>query len=292
MRGVMPLSAPISRVGVNPQGGARSVVAVDPGNSYTGIACAWSRSPNDEPVVERFTGVVMIDGQVERSVAERLFPLVAQLSSASCGSMGTVLAFEEPPEYSRSDVGHGSEARIGYAEGWLSGLIAGSVGLPTRRVAVSAWRDHMLVFAARRGLLLAKPTRAAAPIGPAKFQRFEVRSNEPPLRGFTRVWLGCAGGTNHEESFVSLAALTASTASSCPVCATSALTLEAAGWVRDEWKRMACEAAERFWPRQYAEALAPALERARLPKPAHQLGGVADGCEALWIALYALSVRS
>ena len=108
----------------------------------------------------------MFAGDVERSVRERVIPALLDAAGAIPESpartqdgvslsyeekrtllrnAGTPLWLEEPPDFSRSDVNHGSEARIGYAEGWLSGLVAGQMGLPTRRVTVSEWRATMLI---------------------------------------------------------------------------------------------------------------------------------------------------
>lgn len=304
----------------------RVALAVDPGNKYTGIACAYWADPPGDPLgtgmaLAALDGVTMFSGDVERSVRERVVPRLLDMVgtipvqekpattylehfdlldpgqqretfSRVLRSSGTPLWFEEPPDFSRSDVHHGSEARIGYAEGWLSGLVAGQVGLPTHRVTVSAWRATMIATCGKRGLYVTAPSRRTAPTALAMAaQRSTVTGR--PGGGFTRTFTDCG----HAQSFASFVDLKRSTGT-CATCAVPVKTVDPADWVRDEWKRIACQGIQRSWPDLYAPLVATARGRRRAKPgeaapteiPDHQVAGIADACEAAWIAVHALSV--
>lgn len=304
----------------------RVALAIDPGNKYTGIACASWTDPSGDPLgagieLAALDGVTMFAGDVERAVRERVVPglldmvgtIPVQEKPATTylehfdlldaeqqretllrvlRSSGTPLWFEEPPDFSRSDVHHGSEARIGYAEGWLSGLVAGQMGLTTHRVTVSAWRATMIATCGKRGLYVTAPSRRTAPTALAMAaQRSTVTGR--PGGGFVRTFTEC----EHTQSFASFADLKRSTGT-CAACAVPTKAIDPADWVRDEWKRIACQGIQRFWPELYAPLVATARGRRR-PKsgatapteiPDHQVTGVPDACEAAWIAVHALSV--
>lgn len=287
----------------------RAVIGIDPGSSYTGVAVAIGEPGDPAPQLLRLSGVVMGSGDVAGSVRSRVLPEVERCCVAGCGTSATSIWLEEPPEYAHADVGHGSEARIGYALGWLSGLVAGGAHafwapnqLVLRRAAVRAWRDHMLVFCGRRGLLMQAPTRASIPgvrssFAPGLTQRFSVKNAGGG--GFVRSWSGCG----HEDQFASFADLRAAEDRTCHTCAVASKAdpkPDPAAWVRDEWKRLACVGIARFWPDLYAPLVVGAQERRRFAggaavageKPDHQLAGVADACEAAWLSLYALTVES
>ncbi len=252
-----------------------SVVAVDPGSRHTGVASAVL--VDGQPEVTSLAGVVMHQGDAERSVRERVLPLLRSSPAA-------VLWLEEPPDYRHSDVEHGSEARIGYALGWVSGLIAGGAGLSTRRVAVSDWRTSMVTTCGRRGIFVEPPRRARAPSTPAAIaQRFDIAGR--PAGGFIRTWRGCG----HTQQFISFAELSRAGAGACGICSgPEAKQPDPAEWVRDEWKRIACHSVQRLWSGLYAELVAEARGRQRGPgsPPDHRLPGVPDACEAAWIAVH------
>ena len=295
----------------------RISLAVDPGNRHTGIACAWTNAPTPgikDIHLAAMEGIVMFAGDVERSVRERVIPALLDAAGAIPESpartqdgvslsyeekrtllrnAGTPLWLEEPPDFSRSDVNHGSEARIGYAEGWLSGLVAGQMGLPTRRVTVSEWRATMLIACGAYGTWVVAPSRRRAPTPLAvAAQRSDVTSC--PDGGFRRTFRECG----HTQIFASFSDLKKHATGSCSVCALPRpKELDPAEWVRDEWKRIACAGIKRAWPERYAPLVAEARGRRRVkpgdtapPENAdHHVVGVPDACEAAWIAVHALT---
>jgi hypothetical protein len=295
----------------------RVALAVDPGNRHTGIACATQGDMGTDIDLVALAGITLHAGDVERSVRERIVPALLDATGKIPVDGVPALAhlpyvevqrdvllrtlrnvdrvsiwFEEPPDYSRSDVRHGSEARIGYAEGWLSGLVAGQMGLPTRRVAVSAWRETMIRTCVQRGLYIVAPSRRMAPTPLAVAAQCSTVTGRPG-GGFVRTFTDCG----HAQSFASFADLKRSTGI-CATCAVPVKTADPANWVRDEWKRIACQGIQRFWPELYASLVAAARGRRRAKPgeaaptevPDHQVAGIADACEAAWIAVHALSV--
>lgn len=246
-----------------------STVGVDPSNSWVGLARA------DGERLAELVAVRCFPGEPERTVHERIRPWMPR------DPRGWSLVLEEPPPASRAN--HGRQAPIGYAVGYMSGLIA--AGWPPRavsKVQVSAWRDAMIVLAARRGLLLEKPTRRPKPKGlKGRMGKLRRAQGRP---GLVVTWLGC----DHEQVFESLSALQANTPPACPDCA--GVVVEADGmddheWRRDEWKRIACHGIAELWPGLYQPVVDDARSRARSNRPDHRLEGVADACEAAWIAV-------
>lgn len=222
------------------------------------------------------------DDGVERSVLERIYPLVEHWSSHN----RVRIWIEQAPPMVRRDVKHGPQAAIGFAQGWLGGLIAGRFlgQFPVTRVGPDVWRATMLVEAARAGLVLPEPGRRPPPPPPGQVQRFKV---DRAGAAFVRVWDGC----NHRETFTTYADLHKAPATACTTCAAgdAVQTLTDAEAVRDAWKKTACRFVHHFWPGMYGNIIQDALSRARSDRPEHKLAGVADACEAVGIAIHGLA---
>ena len=263
------------------------VAGIDPSNKHTGIAFATPH-PDLERRIVLAESVTMLTGDdgVIRSVVERIYPTL-DLAPAR-----TPIWIEEAPPTARGDVDHGPQGAIGFAQGWLGGLIAGRYvgqGWPVHRVGPSPWRAHMLVEAARAGFLMQEPHRgrAAPPDGPA--QRWKVEPG--PDRSFVKVWAQC----DHRDTFANYQALSEGLATRCPTCAAGVAVprgMSEADAIRDAWKQTACLFVARFYPDRWASLVIKARERAKMKQLDHHLAGVADACEAVGIALYGLAQRT
>lgn len=264
------------------------VVGVDPSNRHTGLACVrWRPLLRERLVAVR--AVTMFAGDVQRSVVERIHPQIRDWLPAAddCSPAGAIWVEEAPPT-ALGDVEHGHQGAIGYAQGWLGGAITGPFmgRFPVRRVGPSSWRSHLLVEAAKAGLLLAEPRRGEEPC-PSHPPRQSFKLERPGGGRIVRHWMPC----NHEEGFANLQSLQLSTARRCPECERSVPrgTSSEAEAIRDAWKALACRIVGHFWPGPYHELVQAARGRARSNPPDHRLGGVADACEAVGIALHGLS---
>lgn len=188
----------------------------------------------------------------------------------------------------RADVHHGAQAEIGFAQGWLGGLVAGrlhAIGAAVHLAPVQDWRDHMLEVAAEIGAPMVAPRRGRAALGPeTAVERFRLGSE--PGGAITRTWLPCA----HQERFPDYGMLARAQTVRCPLCPRAARPkASAAESVRDAWKATACRFVEQLALGAYMELVADARSRARAADmPDHQLVGVSDACEAVGIALYGL----
>lgn len=256
------------------------VITVDPGNSYTGLAMLVEGHPEHA----RMARVCMFDGDVERSVRERVAPLLISwiMVARHLGCSRPTLLIERCPPTARKDAGHGKQAQIGFALGWLGGMIAGYLMAATMNavqvelVDVGVWRkglsDDPLFMKRVAPVIVAMP----------KTQRFEMQRNGNG--GYIRVWAGCG----HREVLPRWADIQHLTPpAKCPSCETA--TGDRAKIVRDEWKERACLYVERVYPdlltEMVDEARATAMHK---DKPVHELAGVADACEAMCMARYGI----
>lgn len=260
------------------------VIGIDPSNQHTGLACV-APAPELARRLVAVEPVVMLHGDdgVERSILERIRPTIDRWTATGPAHLWV----EEAPPTARGDVHHGPQGAIGFAQGWLAGAVTGPyMGRHgVHRVNPSPWRDHMLVEAARAGFLLQEPRRGGAPAEPGRVQRFKV---DREGSGFVKVWNGC----DHRETFANYASLQMASAATCPTCAAGVRVprgTSEADAIREAWKETACRFVARFWPAQYTEIVAAARTRAKVAQPDHRLGGVADACEAVGIALYGLA---
>lgn len=257
------------------------IVGIDQSNAATGIGVVRPAERLQERLLW-LEPILMLDDDVERSVLERIYPVLEHWTEHDRAQLWV----EQAPPMMRSDVKHGAQASIGFAQGWLGGLIAGRFlgRFPVHRVGPSPWRTTMLVEAARAGLVLPEPGRKPPPPPPGQVQRFKV---DRAGAAFVRVWDGC----NHRETFHTYADLHKAQAQACTTCAAgnAVQTLTDAEAVRDAWKATACRFVRHFWPGMYDNVVRGAQARARSDRPEHRLAGVADACEAVGIALHGLS---
>lgn len=274
------------------------VLGVDQSNEATGLACVKAH-PDPRQRLHAFLAHPMLTGDqgVIRSVTERIRPtLRGWLAELPSGS--TRVCIELAPPTMRADVKHGPQAAIGFAQGWLGGLVAGALladipvdtGLGLSRVGVhlvpvADWRQTMLRTAAEIGCPLAPPRRGRASNPSGNVERFTVAAGSSGPTSLRRVWSGC----EHEEEFADLAVLMRSQTTKCPSCRGSRSSMSDAEAVRDGWKELACWFVKALAPEPYARVVAQARARARRrDTPDHHLAGVADACEAVGIALHGL----
>ena len=261
------------------------VAGIDPSNGYTGIAAARPAAQLRDRLLEaRAVRLFEEDAYCVRSIRERIAPVLDQWIADDL-----LLAIEQAPPTAREDMGHGAQAEIGYAQGWLGGMICGRYADTARieRFGPSPWRDTMIVEAARNGLLLQKPTRASltSAQGGAAVTRV-LRVDRAPQGGFNVLWRGCA----HVFWCLNMGAVQAKP-DRCPECAKGDKPRPAVGAdIRDAWKALACRFVAHFWPEIYEGIVAPARERAHTNPPDHRLAGVPDACEAVGIALHGLTL--
>lgn len=267
------------------------VVGIDPSNAHTGLASVRAAVAFRDRLVDA-RAVTMLGGDdgVIRSVVERLHPVLDGWLPREGVALarGARIYVEQAPPTARKDTGHGAQAEIGFAQGWLAGAITSPWfgRCPVRRVGPSPWRAYMLVEAAREGLLLPEPGRKnVVTVAPGQVQRFTVSRDGV---AYDRTWAGCG----HQEHFETFGALHAAQAARCPGCekgVAPARGQSEAEAVREAWKATACRFVAHFWPGIYEALCAPARERAHTNPPDHRLAGVSDACEAVGVALFGLS---
>lgn len=191
-----------------------------------------------------------------------------------------LVVVERPPMVVSKDVAHGSQAAIGYALGRMSGLVEGMLHahrVPYVLVDVGDWRDTMLATSTRMGVPASKPGTQPKPT-PMFGARQRVRLER------TDGQLEAVYECGHRRPVPSIDALPR--IASCPKCSATPPEMKRSDWVRGEWKRLACELVRAHWPGPYAELVATARAAARTDKADHELVGVSDAAEAVWIAVH------
>lgn len=191
-----------------------------------------------------------------------------------------LVVVERPPMVLPKELDHGSQAEIGYKLGRMSGLVEMGLhahGLPYRLVDVSDWRETMLEVSTAMGVPASRPGAQPKPtpmFGARQRVRVEIIDG-------TRVIVWECG---HRKAHTSIEAL--QRVGSCPTCSATPPEMKRSDWIRDQWKRLACDLTRQHWPEPYAVVTRKARERARVEKADHELVGVADACEGAWIAVH------
>lgn len=200
---------------------------------------------------------------------------------AACSTADAV-SIERPPDVVRGHVRHGPQARLGYALGRICGRIEAGLdatGIPHELVEVRDWRATMLERSANWGVPAFAPGK-----GPAlTTASLPLLAAPRAVREGTTVYLVWPCG--HRRLFDPARARSADTM--CRQCGhRDTKPLSRAEVVTAEWKATACRLVRARWPELYAELVADARERARTPRADHELSGVADACEAAFIAVH------
>jgi hypothetical protein len=269
---------------------ALQVLAVDPGSTHTGVAAAHLEGADVQ--LDRVASVNMLVDD-RRSLAR-----IRDAFGPNDYIDGRLLIEEVPPT-AHKDTGHGSQAPIGFRQGYIAGIIAGDWygdgGRAVELVSSSVWRPSMIVYAARRGLLLDRPRgRKPSPFDGRQGVLGTVDKVDkatPPATGFVVSWRGCT----HLWPAADLAAVV-NKPERCPECFRSARKVDparaAAEQVRDDWKRTAYMFASFFWPDPIAAVVEDARSRAKTVRiEPWRLAGVADACEAVGLAVHGLSAE-
>lgn len=252
------------------------IVSIDPSSTYTGIA--WRT-----PEAVRLFRVRMHPGDPERSYIERLTEHLPNGRPGDIMRPEHVLV-EEVPDNARKDAGRsGQQAVIGRSVAYVAGIMVARYldhRVPVTRIQPREWRESMLIWAARRGQLLEKPSRSKRVIPPEQVGRNRVTGTQRIGPGRFRLTFEC--GHSEDVDYAQLGE-----SRDCKACIIRPeRTMDDAEWIRDEWKRIACAVVERHWPEPYAALVSEARATARTHKPDHRLEGVSDACEALCIGLH------
>lgn len=198
------------------------------------------------------------------------------------------VVLEQAPGIVRSDVDHGPQAAIGWALGRLTGRLEErfeAAGDAVSLVEVSTWRERMIVWSCRWGVLAAPPPKSPPSAIPSALglpaQQRKVDRAEGG--GFLVTWSGCG----HVQPVTTYDELTQFSHVRCPTCTVAPLKRageDPAEWRRRAWKALACELVAAHWPVPYGALVADAKSRAKTMRADSELAGVADACEAVWIA--------
>lgn len=204
------------------------------------------------------------------------------------------VTIERPPPTAR-DGAHGGakQAEIGFTLGLLIGATAerlSAAGHLVELADVSSWRASMLLWSTRWGVLAEEPTRAPlTAVALQETSRGMVQGSriERKRDGLEVVWSGCG-----HRTAVSFGGISSFPHRRCPTC--SEIPLRRPGtddkeWKRQAWKALACTLVGRHWPAEYSTLLYQARSAARVSHQDHEFAGVADACEAVWIAVHGLT---
>jgi hypothetical protein len=256
------------------------VVGIDQSNTSTGVALL--DAPGGRPALLDLRAVHGWGAARASDTAARVLEIVTPWCDPA-----TEVRCELAPPTAREETHHGRQAEIGWGLGYLGGLIVGALlfrpdGPSVACVPVSEWRTRMLELSTRWGVFAEAPALRPPSIGAQPPTRRQVERDGD---GFLLHWEGC----EHRTPLLDFAALQASTLTRCPTCAgaANAAAADPAEWRRQEWKRLACRLVSIHWPDPYRALVADARSRARSEKQDHELSGVADACEAVWIGLSA-----
>lgn len=289
------------------------VVGIDPSNTFTGLGALLYQPgegvPRIAPVLRNWTVLSMpgfegVNEGVDQVVAAFERMRDSYLEAIDGQDLVPVplrairVRIEEPPEAVRADVNHGHQAVIGWKLGYLVGAIARAIHHPrvqVELVPVYTWRTKMLQLSTLWGVpavapgesrgLVPRPPPSQLEKVPGRPMRQKFSVDRPAGGGLEVVWSGC----DHREPVASLEVLQTSPPTFCASCAqvpkldpVRPLTAEER---REAWKELACALVKAHWPTWYDATVREVRDRARdKSKPDHQLAGIADACEAVWIA--------
>jgi len=275
-------------------------IGIDPSSAFVGLAIAQILGDGGI-AIQRLKGVRCFAGDPIRSVRERVLP---EIRMGVCGVpdvpliaealQGVLAAFvEKAPAKARGDTNHGPQASIGDAIGFVGGLSVAELlvgGVTIERVEPSPWRNSMLIWAARNGLVRVAPKRShRRELVPEDVGRSAIRgrlTRGMNSRGVDCYWLRYHGCEHVQDVPVADGTVGLNRSRTCMACRVP--VMDDAQWVRDQWKALACEIVCHFWPLEYAELVVDAKSRARTERPDHQIAGVADACEAMGVLLHAV----
>jgi hypothetical protein len=165
---------------------------------------------------------------------------------------------------------HGRQGKIGWMLGWAGGLVAGAIAPQEEPVTLytTDWRPTLCRLVSE---------------APAPFLGLRCaigRIEHGPDREHREVAFRCG-----QKLVVRVEVLApGKVGPNCPRCAK---TTRAKDDTRDRWKERAVRGALATWPELVTPVIAEARTRARPTTPDHKLEGVADACEAAWIARHA-----
>lgn len=270
-----------------------AVIALDPGNTYSGLAVA---DADARTVREAMIGIerVRTANHTPYLAGHKLLRPMARYLVKHHELQVVAVAIEHAPAKVRKDVAHGPQADIGFKQAWLAASFCGAPGdlVPEDgeplEIGPADWRATMLSVTGER-----KPTRD----GVVRHAQAEVTRRPPPTLSrrdadFVFTWPGCGHETVRAAAGFrpDLAPVT------CPTCAAKPAG-DPAKLVRDAWKEMAVRGAVDMWPSLMAPVIAQAVgasvkaKRGADPAP-WTLQGVPDAAEAAWCAFHVVAQRN
>ena len=239
------------------------ILSIDPSSSYVGIA------------------------QLEPDGSDAIIESIRFHPRTLLGRLGvmddaTQVLIEKPPPASRAR--HDHQAPIGYAIGRVTGIVEGwavGTGISVDLVEVTPWRNNMLVYAARRGLVRQPPKgQRRLSVGPAPNLQ---RAQRLDGGGYLLTFRNC----DCEVEVKGYIGLHEVGDNGCPKCRTKPGMLTD-DEIRDAWKQTAYEIALHLWPQRVDWLVRDAASRAQSKKAPWLYAGVADGCEAACLGLMAV----
>jgi hypothetical protein len=239
--------------------------------SYIGIDVSVNCTAVSSLVPGRSHRLELVETRILRKRVDGIRGLASRIASTvrDLGQPGTRVSIEVPPPTAKRSTRHGKQADIGWKLGYLTGLVDGYLDnqYQIRLVQVSTWRAAMLQLSTAWGIPASKPTEETSRKARARLVRIERE-----LGRIFVVW-SCGHRTATQFDRLNQAAQ-----EGCTKCSESS-----AFDARDAWKELAVRLATKHWPHVIDPLIRDARSRARTVKPAHQLSGVPDACEATWI---------
>lgn len=253
-------------------------LGIDASTSHVGLALLRERPGGRAELLQ--LGSVRGDGvEGVRAQAQRVAVVVSgwaetlDLDLTDCR-----VRIERAPRTARGDVQHGKQAALGWALGYVAGVVEVVLDRSihdlraAELVEVRDWRANMLELSSRWGRPATKPSRKdrADIVHIESIERVEG-TNKAEVR------FSCG----HVETVEREILLAGCRCTTCPKPQRSD--------VGAAWKRLACALVEHHFSERYAQLVEPARRRARTPRSDHELEGISDACEAVWIAASALT---
>lgn len=270
------------------------ISGIDPSNRMVGLAVLDDGPVTRPPPLRLLTSIPGFGGDAAPRTARRVASVLGAHLRERAPLGGCRIRIEKAPGRIRDEVEHGSQADVGFKLGRITGQLEvrleawGTVEL----VEVSTWRARMLEVSSLWGVPAAPPPKAPppavfAPVSGDQRKRFDVTRSGAP-GGFLVTWRGCG----HETPVRSFEELQRFNRTACGACAAGAEkrpTVVPADWRRAMWKKLACDLVRAHWPEAFGALVDVARQRARAEKADHELSGISDACESVWIGVSQLT---
>jgi hypothetical protein len=271
-----------------------AVIALDPGNTYSGLAVADADATTVRAAMIGIERVRTANHTPYLAGHKLLRPMAHYLVRRHELQVVAVAIEHAPPTMRKDAPGAASRGDVGFKQAWLAASFCGAPGdlVPIDgeplEISTSEWRTSLLAVTGER-----KPTRD----GVVRHAEAALTRRPPPTvsrRGtdFVLTWSACGHETVREAAGFrpDLAPTT------CPTCAAKPVG-DPAKLVREAWKEIAVRGAIDMWPSLMEPVIAQAVgastkaKRGQTPDP-WTLQGVPDAAEAAWCAFHVVAQRN